>query len=1187
MASLTSPVYVNPNRAYWLSNVPPDVLHSTVQVQELDASIARISTGIIEDLTTSTARFSTFGVQNLDVSGMFTSSITGNFARFSTVQWDSDLSGGLGYVQIQSDPSGVLVKGDPIVFTNLVYLYSTINVIQVSTIVDTDIFAQRGFFSTLSTGNFSANLVYINKAFISSLETSDLSGFAEQNWSLYPTVSGEIIMSTGYNLSNVGSNLFFAGQQLATPSDISGIDTWAYHPALSSLKMNNNVITGLSTINFQDGATLTSQTGNNLLYNGQTVSYGAAGSASSWANYPAINTVQLNSNNINSPGIIRTTAAGISTVADGGASVASFTDINLIAQNGNRGRINLTANGGFNNGVNGEINLVANGNTLAGVGTGGLVTITANTPLATPSNLTSAIKFSASGINSYAGAIPSVGSLAGYNFIYGTGGVNICAGLPPVLPNIPGTTYLYGTFGVTTSSDLYVPTIQPYWNGITTPPDLVISGRYIVPNLAQVYLQLSNVKYMYMDGAAQILNARYISTVSSVANNLTVQNVINTSNLNYTFAAGQSNLVGQLLAGGIQATLSNSQILGYSNISTVNVQLSTINGLPLAQIQTPSNITCSNITTSLSTQTSTLLVGQWGQISTLLFQQCLLGVSSTVLQQRTRWLQISESISGLAPNPGLPDVRLTNFSSLNAYNVSTVDLWTSTINGQPYVPGGGGGGQTSFFSTASISSLNVSSMLGNNVSTNALFTSSFAGPTGAFINIQTPLRFQDSFSGALDNVHFMNTNPNNVPLFTIGASTILLTAQNTTVINGLSTTRLQALSTYTSTLQAAQISTLGLTTSSLGANSAGSFFTIQNPIRFDTQFAGALDNLHLINSSPLAVPLLNIGASTITLAGANTNVLNSLSTVQLGVSSIQTSSIISKAGNPNIDVVGNLNNPGNGISTSQMNLSSIQIFDASGLGGLSSILNVAFNNYTGNAPFPQGISLENYINTTDNLDLWLVGNADGATIKSWTNNRSTLSELFIGANTLTLDVLDEVIVATGNNFSQITATSLTTSLVSTNSIITLSSINGNDARPAYTNNLALSSFNLYAGSTTLMAWSTTTTSSNINTSGYDVVVGLNGTFKIGCSFQFLNGGANEEIEYFFLKNDSVIAESGSMISIGNNDENISYAEIIEPLVNGDKIQIGCFTNSAQAVASTINGNVVICPAAILTVYKID
>jgi hypothetical protein len=128
---------------------------------------------------------------------------------------------------------------------------------------------------------------------------------------------------------------------------------------------------------------------------------------------------------------------------------------------------------------------------------------------------------------------------------------------------------------------------------------------------------------------------------------------------------------------------------------------------------------------------------------------------------------------------------------------------------------------------------------------------------------------------------------------------------------------------------------------------------------------------------------------------------------------------------------------------------------------------------------------------------------------------------------------------------------------------------------------------LYNASTTLMYWSTVTTSSNINTSGYDVVPGLNGTFKIGTSFQFVSGGGTNEVEFFLLKNNNVISQSGGIIEVQNNQEIVTYVEVIEPLVNGDTIQVGCYTVGTGVFVSTIQGNVIESPAVILTMYKVD
>jgi len=128
---------------------------------------------------------------------------------------------------------------------------------------------------------------------------------------------------------------------------------------------------------------------------------------------------------------------------------------------------------------------------------------------------------------------------------------------------------------------------------------------------------------------------------------------------------------------------------------------------------------------------------------------------------------------------------------------------------------------------------------------------------------------------------------------------------------------------------------------------------------------------------------------------------------------------------------------------------------------------------------------------------------------------------------------------------------------------------------------------LYAASTTLMYWDSTTTSENINVSNYDAVVGINGNYKIGASFQFISGGSADEVEFFILKNDAVIPQSGGIIELQNNAELVTYVESIESLANGDKIQIGCYTANSNVFVSTIVGARISSPSVILTMYKVD
>ena len=751
---------INKDRALWLSTIPSDVIHGNIICDTILANAGYISTLYTDNLNVSTLNTSTLAVTNLDVSGMFVSSIRGNTGFFSTVTLASDLSGGVGYVRFSVDASGIQVDGDPIRFDNLVYLTSTINIVNVSTIVDTDIFASNGYFSTLSTNLLQANQTIFSsiicqdlsgqngsfdRLFVSSLEALDISGVASSNWSQYPTLNSSIIFQAPYILSNVGTQLYFAGQELTDASG-GGID-WSYFNAQTDVSMNNFSLRGLSTLEYQDGGKLYSQTGNNLFYNGQPVQYGAISNVSQWANYPAVNTIQTGGFPISSLGNltmtansnIRMAAESVSTSADQGLDVSSYSDINLTAQNGLKGRINLTANPGTA-GVFGEINLTANGGTVLGVGTGGEINITANTPLGF-SNLTSAVNINAAGINSYAGAIPPIGSAAGYNFVYGTLGVSLVAGIPPSGFQVPGTTYLYGTNGVTTSSDFYVPNIYPYWNGLTTPPDMNITGRYIAPNLAQVYVNLSNVKSISMDATAQIQNARYVSTVSTVGQNAN----FNTGTFG-TVAAGGVGASAGIFTSLDAGTISTSLVTA-PQLSTIDIRLSTINGVDWQDI---SGSVYTTISTFSTLQTSTFKVGTIN--------------GSYPTEPGVSTIFVEGGIQFVGDQTGTPGFGSRFISSLRLINnlgqgmitlVSTnVIDWTGG-NPNGFMRIGDGGAFDAYFRTIGINTaLSTPTIVANNLSTNSLAVSSLSA-RGSILTIDasnTVIRSQSTINLAADYI---------------------------------------------------------------------------------------------------------------------------------------------------------------------------------------------------------------------------------------------------------------------------------------------------------------------------------------------------------------------------------------------------------------------------------------------------
>jgi hypothetical protein len=259
---------------------------------------------------------------------------------------------------------------------------------------------------------------------------------------------------------------------------------------------------------------------------------------------------------------------GMSNVVDRGFDVGGNGFYRVVAQNGNAGEISFTAQPGQTS--FGRINMTANGGDFLGIGLGGLIELTATTPLTTLCNASSAIKLSAAGINSYAGAVPSVGSLTGYNFIYGTLGVNLTAGLPPgALPNTPGTVYFYGTNGVVTGSPFYAYEILGYWNGLAAPSNLRITGRQTISGNSQVVI--SNVDSIFFDAGYGALTG-----VSSINN--TPYPPSGLSNLNVASLNATSSITADS-----------------ATFSTLN-NISSINGSSYPPTNVPENVVVSTLT---------------------------------------------------------------------------------------------------------------------------------------------------------------------------------------------------------------------------------------------------------------------------------------------------------------------------------------------------------------------------------------------------------------------------------------------------------------------------------------------------------------------------------------------------------------------------------------------------------------
>ena len=574
-----------------------------------------------------------------------------------------------------------------------------------------------------------------------------------------PAATVTNLRATNFSTTNTNtSNLFVASNATAAQVNTLALSTGTVRASSISTSQLNAVsatIRNLSTLNISTGT-----------INGAPIISGA-----NWSQYPATQTVQMNQNTLAGGSNFGITASNLTItasnnfsnicdqyylVADNGPLISAVSRINLTAQNGTYGSIDITANGGFNNTINGVVNITANGSQVGGVGQGGSINLTANTPLGF-SNLTSKIALNAAGINSYAGSVPSFASLYGYNYLYGQNGVSICAGIPPgALPNTVGTTYIYGTTGIEMPSDAYMKNIYPYWDGITTPPDLMIEGRYIIPNLAQVCVRMSNVKQI--DFQSNVTT--YMSNCDNIA--MSANGTISTSNLTATNAT--------------ITTLSNTSIVGsgagtingYTTIGATNLNTSNINNIPIAQYLNQQINTFS--TASISSATISSINNFFS-----------FGTKSARIQGDVAQLQLSNNnpagagtILNLLSRVGTSEIQSynSNFTTplplfLNASYTSTTSMLVSTINGQslPYPYGSFTVNASQIIGTPNTA---VSSIFDRTEYANGI---SIVGTSSPLIAVSTSGLYRwiaspqfDTTSGGSQNVSFwFQKNGSNIP----------------------------------------------------------------------------------------------------------------------------------------------------------------------------------------------------------------------------------------------------------------------------------------------------------------------------------------------------------------------------------------------------------------------------------------
>jgi len=273
--------------------------------------------------------------------------------------------------------------------------------------------------------------------------------------------------------SNVGSNLYFAGTLLADAGALPNIGDWALYPQLSNINGNGYSIS--NSTGYSGTGNITTTSGNITTSSGNVT--GASGT------FPTLGTTQINGTGTlgalgitsgNQITISNTRLSNTSTVdtrfiIDSGANIGNTADFVVEAKRGNRGRILMTADGGFSNGLYGEINLTANGASTSVEGFHTQREVHQHHSKHSSSNkqyfnVRNQIirKFRAVLRRKYKSNVFN----NGYNYVYGQIGVNIvCSATPPVIPSLVNSVYIYSGSGTRISNQLYTDVIKNIGSG--------------------------------------------------------------------------------------------------------------------------------------------------------------------------------------------------------------------------------------------------------------------------------------------------------------------------------------------------------------------------------------------------------------------------------------------------------------------------------------------------------------------------------------------------------------------------------------------------------------------------------------------------------------------------------------------------------------------------------------------------
>ena len=381
-----------------------------------------------------------------------------------------------------------------------------------------------------------------------------------------PVVSGDVATTT-VHASGAGT---FGSVSTTGSGTFGSITSNGIINAASHQIQNATAITvGPSAV-----GTLSSPDGTVLTWNGNAITTGTEGDAANWANYPAVNTVSGLSTaplaiqagatqpltltspdgnitqSANNASINSTAAVGYNVTVDRGTNIIGGANVNVTAQNGGGGNIQLNAQPGYQLGTQqvgfGQIQLNAYGSSNQVLGLGGKIDITAYSGgVGEYGSATSRVSLSAATLALSAGAAPTLPATAGSVNLFGQDIISIVAApIPPILPQFPESVYIYGLgvpfvaggvrlespngIQLAGNSDLYATDIYPY-----TSLGLNLKGRASVPGPA-ADVTIADCASIVMRSAATIsdvtaLTMAGVGTINGVkaitadTGNLTIQ----------------------------------------------------------------------------------------------------------------------------------------------------------------------------------------------------------------------------------------------------------------------------------------------------------------------------------------------------------------------------------------------------------------------------------------------------------------------------------------------------------------------------------------------------------------------------------------------------------------------------------------------------------------------------------------